>query len=72
MFFDVDLTFFDVDLSFFDVDLTLPPSSHIERTVRTPTLNGSFSTFARMKNDHRFHRINRYEKRPQISQIKQV
>ena len=39
--------FFDVDLSFFDVDLTLPPSFHIERTVQTPTLNGSFSTFAR-------------------------
>ena len=47
MFFDVDLTFFDVDLSFFDVDLSFAPSFHRARTVRTPTLNGSFSTFAR-------------------------
>ena len=55
MFFDVDLTFFDVDLSFFDVDLTFAPSIHRARTVQSGSLNGSFSTFARMKNDHRFH-----------------
>ena len=47
MFFDVVLTFFDVDLSFFDVDLSFAPSIHRARTVQTPTLNGSFSTFAR-------------------------
>jgi hypothetical protein len=47
MFYVVVLTFFDVDLSFFDVDLTLPPSFRIGRTVRTPTLNGSFSYFPR-------------------------
>ena len=47
MFFDVDLMFFDVVLSFYVVDLTFAPSSHNERTVQTPTLNGSFSTFAR-------------------------
>ena len=47
MFFDVDLTFFDVDLSFFDVDLSFAPAIHRARTVQTPTLNGSFSTFAR-------------------------
>ena len=49
MFFDVDLTFFDVDLSFFDVDLSFAPAIHRARTVQTPTLNGSFSTSARMK-----------------------